>query len=109
MLAFLEAPVATVMEAVPIARAVFVVRVPALDKESEAKLTASALLLPRIGCYQDLASGGGVTASQTGFFALALFWGSCDLGRKDRGPGVPRENSQVGLLMEKGLCSYGRN
>lgn len=33
-----------VMEAVPIARVVFVVRVPALDKESEAELTASVLL-----------------------------------------------------------------
>lgn len=32
------------MEAVPIARVVFVVRVPVLDKEREAKLTASALL-----------------------------------------------------------------
>lgn len=33
-----------VMEAVPIAGVVFVVRVPVLDKESEAELTASALL-----------------------------------------------------------------
>lgn len=32
-----------VMEAVPIARVVFVVRVPVLDKESEATLTASVL------------------------------------------------------------------
>lgn len=31
------------MEAVPIARVVFVVRVPVLDKESEAKPTASVL------------------------------------------------------------------
>lgn len=44
MLAFLEVPVAMAMEAVPIAGVVFVVRVPVLDKESEAKLTASALL-----------------------------------------------------------------
>lgn len=33
------------MEAVPIARVVFVVRVPVLDKESEANPTASDLIL----------------------------------------------------------------
>lgn len=39
-----EAPVAVAMEAVPIARVVFVARLPALDKESEAGLAASVLL-----------------------------------------------------------------
>ncbi|CAI9170491.1 unnamed protein product [Rangifer tarandus platyrhynchus] len=44
-LAFLEALVAMVTEAVPIAGVVFVVRVPVLDKESEAKPTAAILPL----------------------------------------------------------------
>lgn len=44
VLAFREAPVAVLMEAVPIARVVFVVRLPAFDKGSGAELTASFLL-----------------------------------------------------------------
>lgn len=42
-LASLEAPVAMVTEAVPISRVVFVVRVPVLDKESEANPAARVL------------------------------------------------------------------
>ena len=61
------------MEAVPIARVVFVVRVPVLDKESEAKPTASVLpAFQGLGIVR-LAPGGGVIATQTGLLALKLW------------------------------------
>ena len=48
-----------VTEVVPIARVVFVVRVPVLDKESEAKPTASILPLFKGWILSTLASEGG--------------------------------------------------
>lgn len=50
-----------------------------------------------------------MTASQTGHFALELFWESNGLARKEQRPSCPRENPQVGLPTEKGLCSCDRS
>lgn len=104
MLAFREAPVAVVMEGVPIARVVFVVRLPALDKESEAELTTSVLLPSKDWMLSRSGLRRRVTASQTGPFALALFWGSNGLARKEGQPGIPRGNHRWAYPWRRGFA-----
>lgn len=77
-----------VTEAVPIARVVFVVRVPVLDKESEASPTASVLTPYEDGMLSSPGLRRRVTALQSGHCASAL-------------SGGPRGSPQVGLPTEK--------
>lgn len=111
MLAFLEVLVAMVIEAVPIARVVFVVRVPVLDKEIEAKPTASVLPpFQELEIVKSWPWEEGVTASHSGHFALTFFWGSNGFCQKGvQLPSPPRQTPQVGSPVKKGLLSYGRN
>ena len=84
MLAFLEALVAMVTEVVPIARVVFVVRVPVLDKESEAKPTASILPLFKGWILSTLASeGGGDSLPQWPFNPCSYSGGPMASARKE--------------------------
>lgn len=69
-----------VIEAVPVARVVFVVGVPVLAK-SEAELTAS--VLPPFQALALTIEEEGVAAFHTGHFALAFFWGSSGFTRKE--------------------------
>lgn len=85
------------------------VRVPVLDKETEAKPTASVLPpFQGLDVVKTWPQEEGWQPPRLAILPSHYSGGPMDFSKAQL-PNIPRQNPQVGLLTERGLLSYSRN